>query len=350
MKVILLAPLPPPAGGIAGWTQRMTEVELKNHWQVKVVDEKVIGGRSVFGKESKRNLFTEVKRCFIIWHNLSRELKQKDSKVVQSCIPAGTTSMLREIVCAIITKLHRKKFIVHFRCTLPNMVKTKVSVILFKMLVALSDCVFVLNKASDKFVEKNAPKTKRFIIPNFIESSSLYRREDFRERIEVLTYVGGVIPEKGCDLILSLAKHFPNKKFKLIGKIGMNKSIFPNNVVLLGEQPKEVVQDELRNSDVFLFLSRFSGEGFSNALAEAMAFSLPCIVSDWAANADMIENKGGAVIDDYSIESIVKAIKELEGKEIRRKCGQWNYSKVLNEYTDNIITSKYVDAYEGLVR
>ena len=64
----------------------------------------------------------------------------------------------------------------------------------------------------------------------------------------------------------------------------------------------------------------------------------------------MIENKGGAVIDDYSIESIVKAIKELEGKEIRRKCGQWNYSKVLNEYTDNIITSKYVDAYEGLVR
>lgn len=350
MKVILLAPLPPPAGGIAGWTQRMTEVKLKNQWQVKVVDEKVIGGRSVFGKESKRNLLTEAKRCFIIWHNLSKELKQMDSKVVQSCIPAGTTSMLREIVCALITKLHRKKFIVHFRCTLPNMVKTKVSVILFKMLVALSDCVFVLNKASDKFVEKNAPKTKRFIIPNFIESSSLYRREDFRERIEVLTYVGGVIPEKGCDLILSLAQHFPQKKFKLIGKIGMKKSTFPNNVVLLGEQPKEVVQAELRNSDVFLFLSRFSGEGFSNALAEAMAFSLPCIVSDWAANADMIENKGGAVIDDYSIESIVKAIKELEGKEIRRKCGQWNYSKVLNEYTDNIITSKYVDAYEGLVR
>lgn len=349
MKVILLAPLPPPAGGIAGWTQRMTEVRLKNQWQVKVVDEKVIGGRSVFGKESKRNIFTEAKRCFKIWQNLSKELKQKDSKVVQSCIPAGTTSMLREIVCAIITKLHRKKFIVHFRCTLPNMVKTKVSVILFKMLVALSDCVFVLNKASDKFVEKNAPKTKRFIIPNFIESSSLYRREEFRENIEVLTYVGGVIPEKGCDLIISLAKFFPSKKFKLIGKIGMNESMFPDNVILLGEQPKDIVQSELKDSDVFLFLSRFSGEGFSNALAEAMAFSLPCIVSDWAANADMVENKGGIVLSNYSIKEAINAIETLESEKTRRKCSAWNYKKILNSYTDTIVTDMYVNAYEEIL-
>jgi len=349
MKVILLAPLPPPAGGIAGWTQRMTEVKLKNQWQVKAVDEKVIGGRSVFGKESKRNLLTEAKRCFIIWHNLSKELKQMDSKVVQSCIPAGTTSMLREIVCALITKLHRKKFIVHFRCTLPNMVKTKASVILFKRLVSLSDCVFILNKASDKFVKKHAPKTKRFIIPNFIESSSLYRREEFRENIEVLTYVGGVIPEKGCDLIISLAKFFPSKKFKLIGKIGMNESMFPDNVILLGEQPKDIVQSELKDSDVFLFLSRFSGEGFSNALAEAMAFSLPCIVSDWAANADMVENKGGIVLSNYSIKEAINAIETLESEKTRRKCSAWNYKKILNSYTDTIVTDMYVNAYEEIL-
>ena len=127
MKVILLAPLPPPAGGIAGWTQRMTEVQLKNGWEVNVVDEKVIGGRSVFGKEAKKNLMIEIKRSVKIWQNLSLSLKNKESRIVQSCIPAGTTSMLREIICALITKIHRRKFIVHFRCTIPNMVKSKTS-------------------------------------------------------------------------------------------------------------------------------------------------------------------------------------------------------------------------------
>ena len=59
MKVILLAPTPPPAGGIAGWTARMLKAELKNGWTIRVVDEKVIGKRGVFGQSNKRNYVTE---------------------------------------------------------------------------------------------------------------------------------------------------------------------------------------------------------------------------------------------------------------------------------------------------
>ncbi len=350
MNVILLAPLPPPAGGIAGWTQRMIEVELKNGWHVNVVDEKVIGGRSVFGKESKKNLMIEIRRCMKIWRSLSISLKNKDSKIVQSCIPAGTTSMLREIICALITKVHRRKFIVHFRCTLPNMVKSKLALAIFKCLVGLSDCVFVLNNASNKFVKKYKPRKKCYIIPNFIESKTLHQRTTLNEHIETLIYVGGVIPEKGCDLIAELAEKFPDKEFRLIGKVGMERTLFPNNVKLLGEQSKETVQIELDNADVFLFFTRFSGEGFSNALAEAMSRSLPCIVSDWAANADMIEDKGGIVISKYSVKEAIKAVFALDDKSIRKQVSQWNYEKVLNNYTDSIVTGMYVDAYEKVMR
>jgi len=129
----------------------------------------------------------------------------------------------------------------------------------------------------------------------------------------------------------------------------MNESMFPDNVILLGEQPKDIVQSELKDSDVFLFLSRFSGEGFSNALAEAMAFSLPCIVSDWAANADMVENKGGIVLSNYSIKEAINAIETLESEKTRRKCSAWNYKKILNSYTDTIVTDMYVNAYEEIL-
>ena len=350
MKVVLLAPLPPPAGGIAGWTQRMTEVKLKRNWEVKVVDEKVIGGRSVFGAKSKRSLMIELKRCFSIWTNLIKSFDDKEVKIVQSCIPAGITSMLREIICALISKLYKKKFIIHFRCTLPNMVKSKAAFIVFRTLLKLSDCVFVLNSASASFVKQNNRNIECIVIPNFIEKQSIKQRTIHNKCIKTLIYVGGVIPEKGCDLISLLANHFKDKEFWLIGNVGMKKTCFPDNVKIMGERSKEYIQNALDRSDVFLFLSRFSGEGFSNALAEAMARSLPCIVSDWAANRDMIENKGGIVLKEYSTKEAIKAIELLENIENRKKCGNWNYNKVLSSYTDSIVTSKYVDVYELLLK
>ena len=58
MKVVLLAPTPPPAGGIAGWTERMVKTTLKNDWGVVVVDEKQIGNRELFSSNKiKRNMW-----------------------------------------------------------------------------------------------------------------------------------------------------------------------------------------------------------------------------------------------------------------------------------------------------
>lgn len=348
MKVILLAPTPPPYGGIAGWTKRMMQATLKNGWEVSVVDEKVSGKRDAYNG-SKKNYVDEAKRCVRIWSDLKKKLKDKNAIVVQACIPAGTTSMMREIVSAIITKNRKRKFIVHFRCTLPNMVKSKLAVIVFKKLTDLSDCVFVLNSASAEFLQKVNPGKKYVLIPNFIETSAIKERTVFNSELKNLTYVGGVIEEKGCDFIAAVAKQFPDKLFRLVGNVDMDTADFPDNVVLLGEKPKEFVQAELDETDAFLFLTRYTGEGFSNALAEAMSHSLPCIVSDWAANADMIENKGGVVLKNYKVKDAVDAIKMMESQEVRKQMGSWNCNKVKNTYSDLVVTSMYVDAYEELI-
>lgn len=348
MKVILLAPTPPPHGGIAGWTKRMMQATLKNRWEVVVVDEKVTGKRDAYNG-TKKNYIEETKRCIRIWRDLRKALQDRDAMVVQACIPAGATSMMREIVSAIITKKYKRKFIIHFRCTLPNMVKSKVSLRIFKILTDLSDCVFVLNSTSAEFLLKVNPKKKYELIPNFIETDAIKERTDYNKNIKNLTYVGGVIEEKGCGLIAEVAKCFPDKSFRLVGNVDMDISNFPKNVILLGEKSKDYVQKELASTDVFLFLSRYTGEGFSNALAEAMSYSLPCVVSDWAANADMIENKGGIVLDNYSVRAVEKAINLMEDIEVRKKMGAWNRTKIVNFYSDKVVTDMYVDAYEKLV-
>ena len=134
MKAVLLAPTPPPAGGIAGWTVRMLEAKLKNGWKLAVVDEKAIGNRQVFGKAGKRNLLVELKRCHLIWSGLRKELKDSEAKVVHSCIPSVTLAMIREYMCAVITKNRGRKFIIHFRCTVPNTTQGKIGHYVLKKL------------------------------------------------------------------------------------------------------------------------------------------------------------------------------------------------------------------------
>lgn len=351
MKVCLLAPVPPPAGGIAGWTKRMMGVRLKDDWEVVVVDEQVIGGRTNFGETSKKHLSTEIKRCFKIWKDLSATLKDKDVVVVQSCVPAGVGSLLRESVCQWITHAHKRKFIAHFRCTVPNMVKSKVNKELYTRYVNGCDSIFLLNKQSLRFSKKLCPNKKYYIIPNFVDNDELYLRETVRSTIKKIVYTGGVIPEKGCKWIIAVARKMPEIEFRLIGKIGIDQSDIPENVILCGEQSKDYVSRELKDADAFIFLSKFWGEGFSNALAEAMANSLPCIVTDWAANADMVDDgKGGVVIYSSSVKEVVNGIKAIENPDVRLKMGQWNYKKVVQQYSQKIVTDKYVDVYESLAK
>ena len=352
-KVILLAPTPPPAGGIAGWTVRMMNAQLKNNWGVVVVDEKVMGDRQVFGDKSGRKLTMEIKRCFRIWGDLKKALKDPDALVVHSCIPSMTLSMMREYVCACITKARKRKFIIHYRCTVPNTTKGKLGRMMLKMLCNKSDLIITLNTQTNEYLE-NVTKTPMKLIPNFISESELVESHVIREKIEKVLYVGGVIESKGAYEVLELARRFPEIEFRLVGKAASEVEEYANqngikNAIFTGQKDRDGVKKELADADVFLFMTYFRGEGFSNALAEAMAAGLPCIVTDWAANRDMIGTEGGAVVAVKDIAGAVKAVKNMMPQNIRAVQSKANTQKVKNEYIESVVIDRYVDCYENQV-
>ena len=327
----------------------MMAEHLINDWKVVVVDEQVICGRTNFGKTSRKHFAIEVIRCFKIWFNLIRALKDSDVKVVQSCVPAGSGSLAREIVCQRIALLFKRKYVIHFRCTVPYSVKSRMNRFLLKSIARKSDEVFVLNQKSLDFMKEIYPSGKYVIIPNFVSQEEISERKQINEQIKRVIYVGGVIPEKGCDYIVETAKQMPFIDFIMIGKIGIETEDLPSNIHLIGELKQNEIKKKLNDSDVFIFLSRFLGEGFSNSLVEAMAASMPCIVSDWAANGDMIEKKGGIVLKDYEVKDIVNAINEMQNPELRKEMGEWNCQKVLGAYTAKQVTKMYVEEYEKLI-
>lgn len=350
-KVILLAPTPPPIGGIAAWTVRMMNATLPDDWIVEVVDEKIIGKREFFGDKTKHDIKSEIKRCHGIWSGLRKALKDKDAKVVHACIAANTMPVLREYISACITKIRGRKFIIHFRCTIPNIVGGRLNIIALKLLCNKADCVMLLNRQSEEYI-KRITKTKTVVIPNFVDATEVVDSHVIRDSIKRVLYVGGVIESKGCLDIIEVAKNYPGIEFKLIGNPEekcVNAAEKATNVILAGTIPHSEIIEEMKQADVFMFLTYFPGEGFSNSLAEAMAAGLPCIVTDWAANKDMIEDKGGVVVPVHEVREACKGLGYMADKEVRRQQSEFNIEKIKREYSDSVVQMKYVDCYESLL-
>ena len=76
---------------------------------------------------------------------------------------------------------------------------------------------------------------------------------------------------------------------------------------------------------------------------------MPCLVSDWAANKDMIEDKGGIVIPVKDIDAAKNAIELMDNPSLREKQSSYNMNKVKNNYSEEIVLNQYVDCYERTI-
>ena len=348
-NVLLISHFPPPYGGIATWTKRVIEHGIPGY-EIHFVNSSTINGRDPV-LSPKRSLITELKRARSIYRNEKKFLKNKEIDVVHDNIPCTLYGNLREIITARIAKKHKVPFILHCRCTVPVAVNSKFKRFIYKRLLKLcTGGVIVLNQKSYDFIKSLNPNVNVKVIPNFVSIEEIDEKPIINQEITKLSYVGGVIISKGCKLIMDVAPMFPNIYFELVGDVGpeMYELEKPNNVNFYGAIPPSQAKDYLKTTDGFLFLSKFWGEGFSNSLAEAMASGLPCIVTDWAANKDMIENKGGVVIDIDSKEQLINAIKQISDKETRINMSKWNIQKVKDCYNAEVVINSYANFYDEI--
>ena len=346
MKVLMIAPLPPPSGGIASWTVRYKDYCKDSNLSLEIVNTAMIGNRSTT-ETNKRNYFDEILRTRKIFRDLKTKLKSFKPEVIHFNTSCSKFGVIRDALCIRYSK-KIVPIITHCRCNIEDQLHGRISLWAFRYIIKSSKKVIVLNEDSKKYVDSLC-LNKSVFIPNFVNEKMLTQDHNINESIKTIVTVGHVEYTKGLNELICAANALPLYSFVLVGAIceDLSKVEIPDNMNLTGRVDIEAVKKYLDAADVFLFPSKT--EGFSNALLEAMARGLPVIASDVGANKAMIEDKGGVIIENCDVHSIKKAISIIATQASRRKASEWNINKVKEEYMIDNVMNKYINLYKEVI-
>jgi len=234
----------------------------------------------------------------------------------------------------------------------------------FLLPAALSNDRFVATTPTivEELIAAGVPAEKISRLPNGVETDSLRPKSDFALHDPVrLVFVGRLHEQKGLDVLLrafrQLMGHFPDRhlRLQLLGDGPLRGELvalaaelqIADQVDFMGMTDR--VFEYLQGGDIFVLPSR--AEGHSNALLEAMACGLPVVVSDIAANLEVVEGGlNGLVFAVDSPNSLADVLTQLlEGHELRNRLGLAARQTVEAQYSLDHIADGYVALYREIL-
>lgn len=151
MNILLESPLPPPAGGIATWTEKYLEYCKQNVIKVTLVNTATIGRRKQGGGR-KQFWGDELIRCSQIALHTIKGLKKKPeiAHINTSCSKRG---IIRDYIILSLIKRKKVRVIVQCHCNIETeMGSGRVENCFLKKLCSKADRVLCLNKSSIRYL------------------------------------------------------------------------------------------------------------------------------------------------------------------------------------------------------
>jgi L-malate glycosyltransferase len=206
----------------------------------------------------------------------------------------------------------------------------------------------------------NGVELERFAVVNGIV--------DLREKLRlggdapVITAVANIRPVKGIDVLIRAAavvcREFPRARFLIVGEV-LDRHYFNqlqaliqslhlvDNIVFLGRSEETV--SILRLSTLFCLLSR--SEGFSNAILEAMACSLPCVVTGVGGNPEAVrDGQSGFLVASEDADTAADRILELlRSPERAHQMGQVAHKTIARKFTAEAMVTRWAELYDELL-
>ncbi len=196
------------------------------------------------------------------------------------------------------------------------------------------------------------------------QSANPYNRQEIRDAFGIseadflILFVGMNFEVKGLDSLLSaialLKSAYDNDQVKVlvVGKGNNKKYKALAHKLGIGEQlifsgVRNDIEKIYQAGDILVMLSKF--DTFGMVVTEAMAASLPVIISDNVGAKDLvIQGENGFVVDREDVKMISSKINLMLNKEKRLEMGKKANNTALNNTWEQM-TLKVLNVYEALL-
>lgn len=225
---------------------------------------------------------------------------------------------------ALIAKLlFQKPFILRAGYTLSKSemaqgkIKHVASMLVERIMYSFSDWAIVTS-LHDKFYVESSYRVKRLhVIPNYVDTKN-FRNKNNPRRSNSLLYVGRLSPDKNLfNLIEAVSKVGFSLDIYGSGPLKKELEFFSSsliaNVKFHNPVPNSSLVDIYNNHSFYVLVS--PKEGMPKTLIEAMACGCVCIGTNVEGiNEIIVDDLNGLLIDDISVDSVAKKLKEIKSK------------------------------------
>jgi glycosyltransferase involved in cell wall biosynthesis len=337
------------------------EKSILEHVIVSMKDEGVIGKHLTGQPGVYIHCLNLHKSIFGFW-KLYKILRSERPDILQTWLYHS------DFLGTIIGKLARVPHIVwNIRCSNMDLSqyswRTALIVKILKYLSPLPDAIITNSHAGRTFHTKLGYKPKRWVhIPNGIDTDYFKPNKtiglQFRRSLGipddaiVVGMLGRVDPMKDYPTFLK-AMNIISRTHKNIFSIIAGKdtdtanwSLLPPRLFRLGAMEK--VPEFLNSLDVMVLSSAY-GEGFPNAIGEAMSCGIPTVTTNVGDAALIVQNQA-QIVPPGNVEKLVAALNELLSlpSNDRVVLGQEGRERILTLYSLSVMRKRYTSFYKNL--
>lgn len=172
-------------------------------------------------------------------------------------------------------------------------------------------------------------------------------------------FVGRLAEPKRPELIIEAISLLPetiknNVKFTIVSdgskkdflkKLAEDKKV---KVEFKGDLSKEQVIKELKQADIFVFISAW--EGFPYTILEAMSCGLPIIASDVGGISEVVDETNGILVKNEIGQILPAILKLVDDKELRLKLGAKGKERVKQNFSLEKMYQAVEEVYKNVVK
>jgi len=290
--------------------------------------------------------------------HLRRFLKQQQIRIVQTFFESS------DIWAGFVTKTMSNAKLIWSRRDM-GILRTRKHEIAYRLLSGFPDAVFAVSELVRRHcieVDRIDPVRVQTIynglnLGDWDTSTQIHPAGRFH-----ITTAGNIRRVKGHDIFIraaaALVPQFPNASFSIAGGV-LEPAYFEELQALVRDLNLADrfhflggvtnLREHLSGADIFVLPSR--SEGFSNAIVEAMAASLPVVATDVGGNAEAVQDGvSGFIVSSEDPQALSAAIAQLLADPSRAKAmGAAGKLRVADKFTTEAMMNQTVAAYANVL-